>query len=132
MDAELGNSIGTALNALGFALGATSLAVSGWVYFMSRAGKVRAFEGRVYSQLTNAAARIERIESQWLEEKSALAGICDEMVTVQDRTAKERRRLYQEHQRDPNLANNSAPPTDLASLPRDEQLRQVRVLLSGT
>lgn len=133
MEAELGFAVGTALNALGLALGATSLAVSGVVYFLSRAGKIRAFESRVYSQLTNAASRIETTERQWAEEKLALNAIVDEVIAANERTTKERRRLYQEHRRDDNkqlLEQNNAP-TDISLLPREEQLRHVRAYLQG-
>ncbi len=132
MGGEAGFAIGTLLNGLGLVLGAIAIAVSGVTYQLSRAGKVRAFESRVYAQLTNAASRIESLEAQWQEKGAAMTSILDEMVTQSERTAKERRRLYQEHRRDGIAANmpGNAPP-DLASMPRDEQLRQVRAFLSG-
>lgn len=124
------NALGTALNAVGIALGTLSLAVSAVVFWLSRAGKVRAFESRVYAQLTNAASRIEQIESQWIQEKAATAGLLEEMTNVAQRTAKERRRLYAEHQREPKAPEDGAGG-DIALLPREEQLRHVRAALKS-
>lgn len=133
MDGSELNALGTLLNATGLGVAIMSLVVSGVVFHLSRAGKVRAFENRVYTQLTNANSRIEQVESQWLAEKAALTAIADEMVTTQDRTAKERRRLYAETKRaevQAGLVPNG--PQDLSTLPREEQLRQVRASLAGT
>jgi len=132
MDAESANVLGTVLNAAGMAMGLVSMAVSGGVYYLSRAGKVRAFENRVYEQLTNAASRIERVESQWAEQRTFVTATVDEMVTITEKTAKERRRLYAENQRaaaDPN-ANGDAQ-VDLSQLPREEVLRRVAASMRG-
>ncbi len=125
------NAVGTALNAAGIALATLSLAVSAVVYWLSRAGKVRSFESRVYAQLTNAASRIEQVESQWIQEKAATAGLLEEMTNVSMRTAKERRRLYAEHQREGNPAPEDGAGGDIALMTREDQLRHVRTALKS-
>ncbi len=120
---------GTLLLGLALTLGVLNLGGLAAVYFLSRAGKVRSFESRVYSQLENAASRIERMESQWLEEKMHLTTLADEMVTTADRTTKERKRLYAQERRD-TLTSAAVPaPTseqNVQQLSREEQLRWVR------
>ncbi len=129
--AETGYVDGTLLNGVALLIALANSIAIGAVWYLSRAGKVRSFEGRVYGQLENAASRIERMEAAWLEEKTHLTALADEMVTTAERTAKERRKLYAQHQRDANAppGNGSLvqPATpDMASLPREEQLRLVR------
>ncbi len=132
MTADPGNALITVVNALGLVLATLSLGVSGAVYFLSRAGKIRSFENRVYAQLTNANARIESIESQWLQTKTEITALADEMVTISDKTAKERRRLYAEHQRaDVHVEKNGGQEVEITSLPRAEQLARVRASLRG-
>ena len=132
MDPVSGNVLFTALNALGLAAGVLSLGVSGAVYFFSRAGKIRSFEGAVYSQLTNANARIETLESSWLQKTTELTALADEMVTTAERTAKERRRLYAEHKREVvSVEGVTENGGDISTLPREEQLRRVTGFLRG-
>ncbi len=103
------------------AVGVSALA---WVF--SRAGKVRAFESRVYAQLTNANARIENVESALVAHKLEVTGLTDEMCIAAEKAGKERRRVYAENQRAEARAGGNgeaAPP--LANLSREEQVRQV-------
>lgn len=132
MGPEAENAVATVLNVLGFAFCLVNLVGLGIVWDLSRAGKVRTFESKVYAQLENAGSRIERLESQWLEEKAALTAIADEMVTTADRTAKERRRLYSETKRAEMMgAAEQNQVVDMSQLPREEQLRLVKKHLSG-
>ncbi len=99
MDPGAQNALVTALNALAVALSIGALAISGLAWFFSRAGRVRAFESKVYSQLTNAGARIENLESQWGAHKLEITGLCDEMLQAAEKAGKARRRMYADAQR---------------------------------
>ena len=127
---------GTWLHGLALAVAVLNIGALAVVYYLSRAGKVREFESRVYGQLTNAASRIERMEASWLEEKTHLTALSDEMVTTADRTAKERKRLAAQERRDldrqePQPGQPFANGGDISALPREEQLRAVRAALRG-
>jgi len=132
MDPEAGNVLITALHGLALAGCVLALGASALTWHLSRAGVVRTFESRVYGQLENAASRLERIESQWLEERTHLQGLTDEMAQSLDRVSRERKRLGAENQRAGIPRNGGAPPGGVdIHAPREEQLRQVAAIMGG-
>ncbi len=130
MDPAVQNDLITALNALAIVLSMAALAVSALAWFFSRAGKVRAFESRVYAQLTVAQARIETVEQGFQQHKLEITGLTDEMIDAQNKAGKERRRIYAENQRAAeklHQADEDSPETGS----REDQLRKVRLRLAG-
>jgi len=132
MDAASGFQLVTGLHALALLLSLVAIGISTAFFTLSRAGKVRAFEARLYDQLTNAASRIESIEAKWVEEKLHLETLSDEIHRGLEMTVKERKRLAQETKR---AERQEAPgpngEPDLANMSRADQLRVVRGLLQG-
>ncbi len=136
MDPAAGNALGTALNVLGFVSGVAAVAVSALAWNLSRAGKIRSYENRLHEQLLNAATRIETIETRWTEERQHLELLEDEIRRGMEGTRKERQKLTTANQRAEQAAalgpnGGGAAGADMATLPREEQLRLVQASLRG-
>lgn len=129
MDVGSQNDLVTALNALAIVLSCAALAVSALAWFFSRAGKVRAFEARVYAQLTVANSRIETVESALQAHKLEITGLTDEMLDAADKAGKARRRIYAENQR--RDQKEQRPTEDVGGGSREDELRKVRLRLAG-
>lgn len=137
MDPDSGTALFTALNVLALVLSTLAIAGSVLTWWFSRAQNVRAFEGRVYEQLTTAHSRIETVESAWGQHKAEISGLVDELMEQAHRAAKDRRRVYAENQRAANAAEKKGSEVEVPEVvespeaARARELSEVRLRLAG-
>lgn len=115
---------------LGIALSMCAVTASGVTWWLSRAGKLRAYEHTMNDALTNALRRLETVEQTTTAAKVTVEGIADEAAELLKRSRKERQRVRKENW-DAENRDPAKGPVDMSQLTREEQLRLVREGFNG-
>lgn len=113
-----------ALTAVALALSGVSLIGCLVTWYLSRAGRLRAYEHAMNGALTNANRRIETVELGMSECKATINEVADAAAESLERTRKERARTTTERHRAEQAGNGGG--VDLRSMSRAQQLDAVK------